>query len=349
MATSLFIKLRLRQGNSSIVINQTQRIEWVDIFKGIGITFVVIAHIWTSGGKYIFWFHMPLFFFISGYLYKSEESIGKYFIKKVYHLLIPYFAFLFLLSIPDYIVCIKPAGKLNAILSFTIKQIYGGRDIYGWFDVFWFVTCLFLTQQLFHIIHRSCKNKALFIFIIIISLFIYANICQYITPLRLPLFWGINIVPLAIFFFYIGHIAPEKFLHNKTILIAYILLLLLFILLDMQGIIDHELKMKWEAYGIPILNILLALSGIIIAFHLSNLFYRIKFLQVTFSELGKASLIIMFSHQAIRQIVFSRLHFIKNDWIIIIVTLACCYCLHYVFTLLPLTRKIFIGEYMGRD
>ena len=331
------------------MINQNQRIEWVDIFKGIGITFVVIAHILTSGSKYIFWFHMPLFFFISGFLYKPEGAIGKFFKKKVYHLLIPYFSFLFLLSIPDYIVLFNSNAKLRDFFSFTIKQVYGGRDIYGWFDVFWFVTCLFLTQQVFHLISRLSINKKSLIPLIILCLFMYATLCQYFPKLRLPLFWGVNIVPMAILFFYIGQALGEEIFNKKAILALSIVLLLLFIVLDIQGIINHELKMKWESYGIPILNIVLALSGIIFVFHCAKLFSHIKIVKTIFIELGKSSLIIMFLHQAIRQIVFSRLPFIKNDWIIIIVTLVCCYCAYYVFTLVPLTRKFFLGEYIRRD
>lgn len=163
---------------------QASRIKWIDIFKGIGITLVVIGHMWSPGGKFILWFHMPLFFFISGYLYNSDISIEKYLKKKFLRLIVPYLSFLFLLSIPDYIVCFNSANStMNShlfgdIISLTIKQIYGGRDLYGWFDVFWFVTCLFLTQQIFHIINRLCNKKSLFVFIIILFLFIHATICQ---------------------------------------------------------------------------------------------------------------------------------------------------------------------------
>ena len=180
-------------------------------------------------------------------------------------------------------------------------------------------------------------------------MFIYATIGQYFPNLRLPLFWGINIVPMAIIFFYIGHIIDKEILNKRAILIFSTILLILFIILDMQGVVNHELKMKWEAYGIPIVNVLLALSGIIIVYNFAKLFSQIKIIKTIFIALGKASLIIMFLHQAIRQIVFSRLPFFRNDWIILLVTLACCYCVYYGFTLLPLTRKIFLGEYSRRD
>jgi len=44
--------------------------KWIDRLKGIGIITVVLGH---TGNEfthhYFFWFHMPLFFIISGYLF----------------------------------------------------------------------------------------------------------------------------------------------------------------------------------------------------------------------------------------------------------------------------------------
>ena len=326
------------------MVNQTQRIEWIDIYKGISITFVVAGHVLSSGDKYIFWFHMPLFFFISGFLYKPEGAIGKFFKKKVYHLLIPYFSFLFLLSAPDYIVLFKSNAKLRDFFSFTIKQVYGGRDIYGWFDVFWFVTCLFLIQQAFHLISRSSENKKLLIPLMVLCLFIYATICQYLPQFRLPLFWGINIVPMAILFFYFGHIINEENLNRKTVLALSIVVFILFMILDMKGVVNHELKMKWESYGIPILNVLLAISGIILVFNCAKLLSHIKIVKTIFVGLGKACLVIMFLHQAVRQIVFARLPFISNEWIIIVVTLIICCCAYFILSFNTLLRIVFLGE-----
>ena len=51
--------------------NTSDRVEWIDAAKGIGIILVVLGHIWLigPGQKIINSFHMPLFFFLSGYGY----------------------------------------------------------------------------------------------------------------------------------------------------------------------------------------------------------------------------------------------------------------------------------------
>ncbi len=46
-----------------------KRIEWVDIARGIGIILVILGHIGIGKvGKFIYSFHIPLFFFLSGFL-----------------------------------------------------------------------------------------------------------------------------------------------------------------------------------------------------------------------------------------------------------------------------------------
>lgn len=55
--------------NTGIIKN---RVQWLDIVKGIGIILVVLAHFYQwSGygvgwGKFIYSFHMPLFIALSG-------------------------------------------------------------------------------------------------------------------------------------------------------------------------------------------------------------------------------------------------------------------------------------------
>ena len=89
------------------------RIKWLDIAKGIGIILVVFGHVVTNGitskiiekestasilTNYIYLFHMPLFFFISGYLFKLKDytiliNYCKKCFKKILSLFIPYIVF----------------------------------------------------------------------------------------------------------------------------------------------------------------------------------------------------------------------------------------------------------------
>ena len=81
--------------NYSFII--PNRLVWIDWAKVIAISFVVFGHIPQEPGSfpqsYIVTFHMPLFFFISGYLTK-KEFFCKATLKKYWHtLIIPYFCY----------------------------------------------------------------------------------------------------------------------------------------------------------------------------------------------------------------------------------------------------------------
>ena len=54
----------------------TKRIIWLDIAKVITAFLVVYTHLFTSDDPFRLWvytFHMPLFFLISGFFHKEKE------------------------------------------------------------------------------------------------------------------------------------------------------------------------------------------------------------------------------------------------------------------------------------
>ena len=85
-------------------MNENQRIIWIDWAKVVGITLVVWGHIPDCYGKAtIFLFHMPLFYMISGYLYKYRNLRDE--IHRIWKsLILPYFiynVFLLILTPPE--------------------------------------------------------------------------------------------------------------------------------------------------------------------------------------------------------------------------------------------------------
>lgn len=71
-----------------------KRCEVVDIAKGVGILFVILGHCCIGGGihQWIYSFHMALFFFLSGTVFKTT-TIRNQISKKSRSLLLPFFAF----------------------------------------------------------------------------------------------------------------------------------------------------------------------------------------------------------------------------------------------------------------
>src|SRR5262247_1929309 len=80
----------------------SQRIEYIDIARGLGILLVVLAHndfgyISQYGYQVIYSFHMPLFFFLSGYFIKTDISFFEFFKKRFHSLLKPFLFTIFLI------------------------------------------------------------------------------------------------------------------------------------------------------------------------------------------------------------------------------------------------------------
>ena len=131
--------------------------QWVDIFKGFLIIFVVVGHgHYQKMNDIIFWFHMPLFFLISGYLFKTPErkSIKSWCFKQMKSLLIPC-AFFYVLNMA---LAFDHASVVD-ITKKAILFIYGGRMLPG---VYWFITCLLLSRIIMALIEiyvdsEKCK------------------------------------------------------------------------------------------------------------------------------------------------------------------------------------------------
>jgi fucose 4-O-acetylase-like acetyltransferase len=72
-----------------------KRNKTIDCMKGLTIILMVIGHMHLNSyvDKYIYSFHMPLFFIVSGCLYKPGKLSLNYVKKKAQNLLLPYFAF----------------------------------------------------------------------------------------------------------------------------------------------------------------------------------------------------------------------------------------------------------------
>lgn len=59
---------------------EKERLSWLDVLKGIGIILVVMGHIYSNSiiFNWLYSFHMPLFFFAAGCVYRYKEENSDY-------------------------------------------------------------------------------------------------------------------------------------------------------------------------------------------------------------------------------------------------------------------------------
>ena len=95
-----------------------ERLPWVDVARGLGIVLVVLGHSPALRGApktLIYAFHMPLFFFLSGFLATPASlavPFASYVASQARRLLVPYFAFS-ALSYPVWLLAFA-AGRHHA-------------------------------------------------------------------------------------------------------------------------------------------------------------------------------------------------------------------------------------------
>lgn len=322
---------------SLMIKSVNAREAWLDLLKGIGILFVVIGHIAVNEiREFIYLFHMPLFFLVSGYLYKPI-SVKLCINKKFNQLIIPYFSFLIFLSIPHFL-------KLILDLDFAgIKELmrdllFGGVWLKGWFSVFWFVTCLFLVQQIYNLLFNYLNQNLLLLVIIFSCVFAYLNMLLFPD---LYFFWGANIVFMALPLFYIGHLVRYKNLKKYLLSIncSFFSLIICGFLLYVIGI--YPVDYKLANYGPFLIGLIISVLSVVILCSLSNILSKYKPFRATLGYLGTASFTIMFLHQPV-QITLKYFDFTGLLFLTILTVVICVLC-HKLFSLFGLTRFVFLG------
>lgn len=217
-----------------------KRIEWVDVSKVFVIWLMVLGHILEKSGidsvvrNMIYSFHMPFFFFISGFLYKNKSNnFWQFTIANSKSLLIPY-AFLRLLSYVLLIpyILFTNLDTSNYLFDFAsgIGNSPGGAS--------WFLLCFFCVKELYYWIDKLTISRKCILIVMIAAV-------SYVLPYRL--FWNLDGAFMAIPFFFVGsqykHFVSGVFsvlhLRNKFwFLLLSLLLLVLYVLSNLQGIVS---------------------------------------------------------------------------------------------------------------
>ena len=185
-----------------------QRVEFIDITKGFGMLLVAWGHIMLGGWTniFIYSFHMPLFFILSGMLFDRSRysSFQEFFVKRVKRLFIPYVVY----STITWCVWVaysialnqKPDNLWMPLLQTFIAQGSGGFLVHN--VPLWFVTCMFLTEIAYYWIDRLPeKINALVCSLSIIFGYV---LIEKLDITLLP--WSIEVVFVAILFYAVGNI-----------------------------------------------------------------------------------------------------------------------------------------------
>ena len=264
-----------------------RRLNYLDYAKGIGILLVVLAHIYCFNPKlqesmivvWIYSFHMPLFFIISGMLIKfKDEKLSKNIIlKKIKNILIPYLFFSILSSIIKIIIY-----ELNT--SMIIWDLIYTCIGYG-IDVLWFLPALFVAEILMLLIFKISKSDYMRM-IIIGSLFI--------VGLSITKSYGMILLIIGRCFIATGFVSIGYYgfnrmnSHDVNTLFLIVLLLISIFSAKYNGRVDF-MNLVHNNHILYIFNLIL---GTIIVIQFCKKIYNLNLL----SYFGKNSIVILGIH-----------------------------------------------------
>jgi fucose 4-O-acetylase-like acetyltransferase len=301
----------------------SKRIESFDIAKGIGILLVILGHILQYTCKvriFIYAFHMPLFFFLSGLFARSSNDTKTYAEKTFKRLLLPYIVFVLI----DTLIYALDEAIIIKNHTFVVK---GGLDIRE------------LLISLFKVlagVQRTFLNVPLwFLFSLFLIRFLYYSICKFKKPVSAGVISFITVSGFAFLLIKDNINLPENDNYYLTALVGFSyyalgdlfkkpitevceridknrtrILLLLSIVFCISFIITYIVSQKnavratklieLRVYN-PYLYIIASLSGIIMSISLAILLSSSKQKAIhlfndALSYFGKNSIIIMITH-----------------------------------------------------
>lgn len=262
------------------------RIEWIDTAKGLGLILVILGHLHIPyAATWIYFFHMPLFFFLSGTVYSGQKyNFKDFIIRKIKSLIIPYFT----LGIVIWLFY----AVVNIFIS-TEDSLYGsniemlkGMLVQEHYWTIWFLAALFLTEVIYYFMDKLVGNNKIALLLISILVCVFGLIRYRLGWGSLP--WNLDIALVAQFFYHIGRwfrynnkLQKMVFsIKKRDTIFCMMVCLGLNILFGCLGIkLAHSsLDMSVGLYGNELLTILSAFSGIFFtlsfSYRYSNRFVR---------------------------------------------------------------------------
>ena len=219
------------------------RIAYVDFMKSLGMLIIIWGHIMLSGitNAMAYAFHIPLFFFLSGLMFKSSKypSFKEFFVKRVKSLLIPYVIFSFLTwclwAGYSYFTHAEVTSYFMPLLQTVIAQGSGGFLIHN--VPLWFVTCLFVVECLYFFIAKLSFVPKIIVCILCGAIGAWMTLDNTFFDFRL-LPWNLEVALAAIPFYALGNLMIEHYSHDRIVklvqsnnFISFIIFILSFFLL----------------------------------------------------------------------------------------------------------------------
>ena len=291
-----------------------KRIGYIDIAKGLGILVIVLAHNDLAGyhptlHKFIYAFHIPLFFFLSGMFFRPERDFGETVRRRFNTLMKPYFFALFIIYLGE---AAFSNMTFPVIAGRIAKAMYATGKYIDWVQL-WFIPHLFAVSLFAWIAWRYVFGRIQWDWLR--WLLMFAMLAAGV--LTMPYFWpfiapvigtelyglpfSLDLVLASGFFFLVGYEVNqkplEKFFASPLVLVGTFGLLF-----SMIWFLPPTLDFNTRTYPSLWINTAEALLGITMILSLArNLEKWSEKLATAFRYFGRISLVILIFHVPIQE------------------------------------------------
>lgn len=313
-----------------------QRIDFIDFAKGLGIICIVAFH--SGFDCHIFGCLMPMFFVLSGMVFKKYDTPLLFIKRKVRSLLIPFLFFYIFLWISSLIINIVKPGLIDLNGRSFCGDFLTGIYLNG---PIWFVICVFWCNLLYYIV-SSINNKYLrsLLVLTVLCLGLFLSYFEYNNCL------DIISACMAIPFFYFGvYIRESDMFSSKVSNDKYYVAIGLFILLFEYVLSTYSPEYDYSFW-------LAKASGCYIMFY-ALCFFQVTGILLIFKRIkklpfvnycGRYSLIILGVHCLFCYLSYHRERWFGNEWYYDYLQFA--FCMMFSLLWIPLLKHFcpyFIG------
>ena len=288
-----------------------KRTLWVDCAKGFGILFVILGHS-VGDGFYsrlvralIFSFHMPLFFILSGFVFRYSASDREFLSRtgrSSRQLLFPVLAVTFISVF--YNIRFKPAllseplfwrDQLFRLLIGNARTVTFGSLQIPAVGSLWFLYALLFVRSISDYLHLHFdSSKCLFLVWLISLLGIALGSSDIILPFSLDI--ALAVIP----FFWFGKQFKESFLRTQPVrnLFLFALIWLLTLWIQFPDYREYSyLELAMKRYPLFPLCFFCATAGSLFLCQLSIIITKAPLLSFPLCWIGKNSLYLLCIHQ----------------------------------------------------
>lgn len=239
-------------------MNNYERKEWIDYLRGIGILLMIIGHASISSKfkVWIYGFHMPLFYVISGYLHNeakwSEKGFKSFAATRFKNYVVPYFiwcAICFIVNLP-LLWLSYPGGSFPKAVLQNIGWIATSVRIDGVFlpqncTPLWFLTSIFISSVVFYGLLPLDRKKQ----ILVCIGFVLINYC--LNILNSPILpWHLDVSLIGAIFMLIGYYFNKcNIISKKTSPVIVLMIFLLASVLIFYNGQEKSVEMYYRRYN----------------------------------------------------------------------------------------------------